>query len=291
MYFMLTFFKLLINIFKVRISITIMLCAISGAFIMPNNTLSWFQILILAVSTFLASAGVSAFNQYFERDLDALMPRTAERPFVTGKLSPSLIWPIFFMLITSSGIMLSYLMINPYSAFYNFLGAFFYGCVYTIWLKRKSVWNIVIGGLAGSFATLAGSAAVNTSLSPEAIILAVILFLWTPPHFWSLAMAIGEDYKKAKIPMLPNIISYSNTSYIILFHTIILVLVSLLPVVYSMGWLYLAGAILGGGYFIWTSLLLTFKQTKDTAMKNFFASFIQLGLLLVLIIANGMAPL
>jgi heme O synthase-like polyprenyltransferase len=82
MYFMLTFFKLLINIFKVRISITIMLCAISGAFIMPNNTLSWSQILILAVSTFLASAGVSAFNQYFERDLDALMPRTSELSFL-----------------------------------------------------------------------------------------------------------------------------------------------------------------------------------------------------------------
>ena len=97
-----------------------------------NNTLSWFQILILAVSTFLASAGVSAFNQYFERDLDALMPRTSERPFVTGKLSPSLIWPIFFMLITSSGIMLSYLMINPYSAFIIFLEHFFMDVLYNL---------------------------------------------------------------------------------------------------------------------------------------------------------------
>ena len=106
--------------------------------------------------------------------------------------------------------MLSYFILNPYSAFYNFLGALFYGGIYTIWLKRKSIWNIVIGGLAGSFATLAGSAAVDPSLSPAAVILAVILFLWTPPHFWSLAMAIGEDYKKAKIPMLPNIIESFN---------------------------------------------------------------------------------
>jgi len=288
---MLSFFKLMVILFKVRISLTITLCAVSGVFIMPNNLLSWFEIFILALSTFLASAGSSAFNQYFERDLDALMPRTSERPFVTGKLSPKTIWPIIFGLIICAGLMLSFFILNPFSAFYNFLGALFYGGIYTIWLKRKSIWNIVIGGLAGSFATLAGSAAVSPLLSPEAIILSVILFLWTPPHFWSLAMAIGDDYKKAKIPMLPNIIKHSITTYIIFFHTIVLVFVSLLPAVYNMGMIYLAGVILGGSYFIWTSLLLTIKKSKDAAMKNFFASFIQLGLLLVLIIIDGIIVL
>ena len=288
---MLSFFKLMVNLFKVRISLTITLCAVSGVFIMPNNLLSWFEIFILALSTFLASAGSSAFNQYFERDLDALMPRTSERPFVTGKLRPKTIWPIIFGSIICAGLMLSFFILNPFSAFYNFLGALFYGGIYTIWLKRKSIWNIVIGGLAGSFATLAGSAAVSPLLSPEAIILSVILFLWTPPHFWSLAMAIGDDYKKAKIPMLPNIIEHSTTTYIIFFHTIILVFVSLLPAVYNMGVIYLAGVILGGSYFIWTSLLLTIKKSKDAAMKNFFASFIQLGLLLVLIIVDGIIVL
>jgi len=288
---MLSFFKLMVNLFKVRISLTITLCAVSGVFIMPNNLLSWFEIFILALSTFLASAGSSAFNQYFERDLDALMPRTSERPFVTGKLNPKTIWPIIFGSIICAGLMLSFFILNPFSAFYNFLGALFYGGIYTIWLKRKSIWNIVIGGLAGSFATLAGSAAVSPLLSPEAIILSVILFLWTPPHFWSLAMAIGDDYKKAKIPMLPNIIKHSITTYIIFFHTIVLVFVSLLPAVYNMGMIYLAGVILGGSYFIWTSLLLTIKKSKDAAMKNFFASFIQLGLLLVLIIIDGIIVL
>jgi len=288
---MLSFFKLMVNLFKVRISLTITLCAVSGVFIMPNNLLSWFEVFILALSTFLASAGSSAFNQYFERDLDALMPRTSERPFVTGKLSPKTIWPVIFGSIICAGLMLSFFILNPFSAFYNFLGALFYGGIYTIWLKRKSIWNIVIGGLAGSFATLAGSAAVSPLLSPEAIILSVILFLWTPPHFWSLAMAIGDDYKKAKIPMLPNIIKHSTTTYIIFFHTIVLVFVSLLPAVYNMGVVYLAGVILGGSYFIWTSLLLTIKKSKDAAMKNFFASFIQLGLLLVLIIIDGIIVL
>ena len=284
---MLSFLKLFINLFKVRISLTITLCAVSGVFIMPNNSLNWFEIFILSLSTFLASAGASAFNHFFERDLDALMPRTSERPFVTGKLSPKPIWPIIFALVVLSGLMLSYFILNPYSAFYNFLGALFYGGIYTIWLKRKSIWNIVIGGLAGSFATLAGSAAVDPSLSPAAVILAVILFLWTPPHFWSLAMAIGEDYKKAKIPMLPNIVEHSTTSYIIFFHTIILVFVSILPFAYNMGLLYLTRAVFGGGYFIWTSFQLSINKSKDAAMKNFFASFVQLGILLVLIIIDG----
>src|SRR6056300_1341598 len=280
-------FKLFVNLFKVRISLTIMLCAISGVFVVPNNNLDVLDLFLVAISTFLASAGVSAFNQYFERDLDALMPRTSKRPFVTGELSSHILWPILFLLISFSGLIISYIFISPYSCLYNFLGALFYGAVYTIWLKRKSIWNIVIGGLAGSFATLAGSAAVNTIIAPEAVILSVILFLWTPPHFWSLAMAIGDDYKKAGIPMLPNILSNSLTTYIILFHTVVLVFVTLLLMLYSSSIFYISAILVGGGYFIWTSVLLAIRKTKSAAMKNFFGSFVQLGLLLILIIIDG----
>ena len=280
-------FKLLVNLFKVRISLTIMLCAISGVFVVPNNNLDILDLFLVGISTFLASAGVSAFNQYFERDLDALMPRTSKRPFVTGELNSHIFWPILFLLIIFSGLIISYVFINPYSCLYNFLGALFYGAIYTIWLKRKSIWNIVIGGLAGSFATLAGSAAVNSIIAPEAVILSVILFLWTPPHFWSLAMAIGDDYKKAGIPMLPNILSNSLTTYIILFHTIILVFVTALLMLYSSSLFYIFAIFIGGGYFIWTSIILAIKKTKSAAMKNFFGSFVQLGLLLILIIIDG----
>ena len=280
-------FKLFVNLFKVRISLTIMLCAISGVFVVPNNNLDVLDLFLVAISTFLASAGVSAFNQYFERDLDALMPRTSKRPFVTGELSSHILWPILFLLISFSGLIISYIFINPYSCLYNFLGALFYGAVYTIWLKRKSIWNIVIGGLAGSFATLAGSAAVNPIIAPEAVILSVILFLWTPPHFWSLAMAIGDDYKKARIPMLPNTLSNSLTTYIILFHTVVLVFVTLLLMLYSSSIFYISAILGGGGYFIWTSVLLAIRKTKSAAMKNFFGSFVQLGLLLILSIIDG----
>ena len=284
---MLEKFKLLVNLFKVRISLTIMLCAISGVFVVPNNNLDILNLFLVGVSTFLASAGVSAFNQYFERDLDALMPRTSKRPFVTGELNSHILWPILFLLIILSGLIISYIFINPYSCLYNFLGALFYGAIYTIWLKRKSIWNIVIGGLAGSFATLAGSAAVNPIIAPEAVILSVILFLWTPPHFWSLAMAIGDDYEKAGIPMLPNTLSNSLTTYIILSHTIILVFVTALLMLYSSSLFYIFAIFIGGGYFIWTSILLAIKKTKSAAMKNFFGSFVQLGLLLILIIIDG----
>jgi protoheme IX farnesyltransferase len=284
---MLEKFKLLVNLFKVRISLTIMLCAISGVFIVPNNNLNILDLFLVGISTFLASAGVSAFNQYFERDLDALMPRTSKRPFVTGELNSHILWPILFLLIILSGLIISYIFINPYSCLYNFLGALFYGAIYTIWLKRKSIWNIVIGGLAGSFATLAGSAAVNPIIAPEAVILSVILFLWTPPHFWSLAMAIGDDYEKAGIPMLPNTLSNSLTTYIILSHTIILVFVTALLMLYSSSLFYIFAIFIGGGYFIWTSILLAIKKTKSAAMKNFFGSFVQLGLLLILIIIDG----
>jgi len=264
-----------------------MLCAISGVFVVPNNNLDILDLFLVGISTFLASAGVSAFNQYFERDLDALMPRTSKRPFVTGELNSHIFWPILFLLIIFSGLIISYVFINPYSCLYNFLGALFYGAIYTIWLKRKSIWNIVIGGLAGSFATLAGSAAVNPIIAPEAVILSVILFLWTPPHFWSLAMAIGDDYKKAGIPMLPNILNNSLTTYIILFHTIILVFVTALLMLYSSSLFYIFAIFIGGGYFIWTSIILAIKKTKSAAMKNFFGSFVQLGLLLILIIIDG----
>ncbi len=280
-------FKLLIDLFKVRISLTIMLCAISGVFVIPNNNLDTLDLFLVAISTFLASAGVSAFNQYFERDLDALMPRTSKRPFVTGEIKPNILWVILFLTVIFAGLIISYVFINPYSCLYNFLGALFYGAVYTIWLKRKSIWNIVVGGLAGSFATLAGSAAVNPIIAPEAIILSVILFLWTPPHFWSLAMAIGDDYEKAGIPMLPNTMSNSLTTYIILFHTIILVFVTALLMIYSSSLFYIFAIFTGGGYFIWTSILLAVRKTKSAAMKNFFGSFVQLGLLLILIIIEG----
>ena len=286
---MLTTVKKIIELFKVRISLTITLCAVSGVFIMPHsNSFSLNQFIILIFCTFLSSASSSAFNQFYEKDLDILMPRTSQRPFATGFFKSDSYWLFVFFALLVISLSVSALYLNIATAIYLLLGAIFYGYVYTIVLKRSSIYNIVIGGLAGSFAVLAGSAAVNPMLSVPAIILSLILFLWTPPHFWSLAIAIEEDYAKAKIPMLPNLIGAKSSSYVILSQTILLVIISFVPLLFNMGFIYLTFVLIGSLYFLWKSIILVFETTKKNAMSNFFASFIQLGLLLFACIIEGL---
>lgn len=170
---------------------------------------------------------------------------------------------------------------NAITALNIFLGAFTYAIVYTAWLKRRTWLNIVFGGLAGSFAVLAGAAAVDPSFGPLPLLLAVVLFLWTPPHFWSLAIVIRDQYAAAGVPMLPLIKGDKKTARIILGHTILLVSVSLLPGLYGLGWMYLTGASIGGAYFIHKSVQLLNNPSKQTAMANFLASLIQFSTLMV----------
>jgi protoheme IX farnesyltransferase len=169
------------------------------------------------------------------------------------------------------------------------MGAFTYGVVYTLWLKRRSVWNIVIGGLAGSFAVLAGAAAVDTGFHPEPMVMALVLFLWTPPHFWSLAIAGRDDYAAAKVPMLPVTHGNRVTAWVILGHTVALVALSVLPAFWSMGWIYLAGALSGGGLLVWRSIELVRDPTRQRAIATFLASLLQLVLLVGGAVADRLA--
>ena len=285
---MIIYLQKIIELFKVRISLTITLCAVSGVFIMPySESLTVNQFLILIICTFLSSASASAFNQFYEKDLDILMPRTSQRPFATGFFKAKISWIVSFFTLLSFSLFIAAYYINLVVAFFLFLGALFYGYIYTVVLKRSSIYNIVIGGLSGSFAVLAGSAVINPSLSAQAIILSLILFLWTPPHFWSLAIAIEEDYAKANIPMLPNLIGAKSSSYVILSQTVLLVLISFTPLLFNMGLIYFILTLIGSSYFLWTSVALVMKTTKTNAMTNFFASFIQLGLVLLASIIEG----
>jgi heme o synthase len=279
--------KQISQVFKLRIAAAITLCAIAGMAITPGAALPTWKIAVLAIAVFLSSAGASAFNQHFERDLDAQMLRTRNRPFVTGALQAGWIWLAGIGLILALAVGTAASVLNAHVALYIFLGAFFYAVVYTIWLKQRSVWNIVVGGLAGSFAVLAGAAAITPNLAPAPIILAVVLFLWTPPHFWSLAMVLHKDYLAAGVPMLPVVISDAATAWIILAHTIALVFLSLLPMAFGMGFIYLAGAMAGGSFFIWRSNELIRNPGPKAAMSNFYASFVQLGLLLIAAIVDG----
>lgn len=275
------------NLFKLRIGIVISFTALAGLAVTPGAPLSGWQIVVLTLAVLCSSASAGAFNQYVERDVDMLMARTQDRPFVTGTLrfGPSWLWLIGTILFAS--VLAAGLALNALSALYVFMGAFVYAVVYTVWLKRRTWMNIVIGGLAGSFAVLAGAAAVTPDLKAEPLILAVVLFLWTPPHFWSLAIANHKDYAAAGIPMLPVVAGDARTARIILGSTILLVAVSLLPVFFSLGWIYFAGAATGGGYFIAKSVALVRNPTRAAAMTNFHASLLQLTLLLVAAIIDA----
>ena len=279
--------KQISRVFKLRIAAAITLCAFAGMALTPGVSLAPGQVAVLAFAVFLSSAGASAFNQHFERELDAQMPRTRNRPFVTGEFQAGWLWLTGLGLNLALAVFVAAWVLNAHAALYIFLGAFVYGAVYTIWLKRRSVWNIVIGGLAGSFAVLAGAAAITPDLAPAPIILALVLFLWTPPHFWSLAIVLHEDYAAAGVPMLPVVIGDAATARIILWHTIALVVLSLLPMAFGMGFIYLAGAVAGGGFFIWRSIELIRDPRPKAARSNFYASFVQLGLLLTAAITDG----
>ena len=152
----------------------------------------------------------------------------------------------FFAVLLAASLTLAAACGGTLSAVFVFLGAFTYGIVYTVWLKRRSAWNIVVGGLAGSFAVLAGAAAVDPSPQVVPYVLAVALFLWTPPHFWSLAAAKGDDYAKAGVPMLPIVVPASAWTLAILLHTAGLAAISLIPLWFGKGWSYGLGAGIGG---------------------------------------------
>jgi protoheme IX farnesyltransferase len=170
---------------------------------------------------------------------------------------------------------------NGWAAVYTLGGAVVYAIIYTVWLKRRTWWNIVIGGLAGSFAVLAGAAAVAPAPSPEAVLLAIILFLWTPPHFWSLAIAFQDDYRAAGVPMLPVVKGDAFAARAILAHAVVLVALSLALAAFRPGWIYLGFAVVGGLLFVREALRLVAAPSRQSAMRCFHSSLAQLSLLLV----------
>lgn len=273
-------FRQLAGLFKLRIGVVIAFTALAGVAVTPGAAPAAWQVAVLALAVLVSSAAAGAFNQYYERDLDVLMERTRRRPFVTGSLQHHAGWVWLIGVMVAGATVAAALAVNAVSAIYVFLGAFFYGVVYTVWLKRRTWLNIVIGGLAGSFALLAGASAVAPGLTPEAILLAVVLFLWTPSHFWSLAIANRKDYAAARVPMLPVVIGDPACARIILANTVMLVAVSLAPALYSLGWIYFAGAAAGGAYFIKKNLDLVRDPNRKTAFGCFHASLLQLSVLL-----------
>jgi len=279
--------KQLSNLFKFRIGIVMAITAMVALVVTPGQAVPAWQTLVLAISVLLAAGSAGAFNQYYETDIDARMRRTSDRPFVTGALAHNPLWLLVMAVMLLIAVGAAGLLLNGMAALYIFLGAFFYAVVYTVWLKRRTSMNIVIGGASGSFAVLAGAAVVDPQLGPVPILLAIVLFLWTPPHFWSLAIAKHKDYEAVGVPMLPVMVGNEIAATVVLGSTLSLVGASILPFFFGLGWLYLAGALSGGGYFIYRSLLLVQDPSVKNGMRSFFASLVQLIVLLLFAVLDA----
>ena len=270
-----------LGLFKLRIGVVIMITALAGLAVTPGPGLSLTQWVVLALSVLVSSASAGAFNQYIEHDTDRLMARTRGRAFVTGALPHTPEWLVLIFALLAVSVGAAWLALNAVSALFVFLGAFFYAVVYTVWLKRRSWLNIVVGGLAGSFAVLAGAAAADPTLGALPLLLALVLFLWTPPHFWSLAIANHADYVAAGVPMLPVVVGVERAARVVFWSAVLLVAASLLPAFFGAGPVYLGGALVGGLYFVHKAWVLARTPTRRAAMGSFFASLLQLSVLLV----------
>ena len=273
--------RLVASVFKLRIGLLIMLTAVAGLAIVPGGaSVTALQALVLALSVFVASASAGAFNQFVEADSDRLMPRTRARAFASGALPRSAGWLSIIVGLLVVAVAAAAWWVNAVAATFVLLGALTYAVVYTLGLKRRTAWNIVVGGLAGSFAVLAGAGAVNPQLGPQALLLALVLFLWTPPHFWSLAIANEAQYAAAGVPMLPVVVGPARAARIVHANTVALVVASLLPLAFGAGWAYGAGAVIGGAYFLRKTHALARAPQRSTAMASFFASMLQLSALI-----------
>lgn len=274
-------------LFKLKICILITFSAIVGLVLTSPGNVSLRTVLILIITTILASGSASAFNHYYDMDIDAVMDRTKGRPLPTRSIiNPNNVLIISVVLFIS-GIILAALLLNYVAALHLALGAVFYGVIYTVLLKRRTWTNIIIGGLAGSFAVLAGGASANPEFCLPPLLLAVVLFFWTPSHFWSFAIAQKDDYRKAGIPMLPVIAGNSKTAWYILINTIFLLVASFMLSVYgTLGTLYTVVAVIAGGYFIFRNIQLLRNPSKEVAWRNFRDSIIYLKVIFLAIIAD-----
>jgi heme o synthase len=227
----------------------------------------------------LAAGGANAFNMVVDRDIDRLMARTRNRPLVTGEVTAREAL-IFAVVLEVLAFALLWTAVNLLSAVLAVAACLFYVFVYTIWLKRSSTSNIVIGGAAGAVPVLVGWASITGGLDWAPVILFGIIFYWTPPHFWALAIRYREDYQAADVPMLPAVSSLRTTALRIVGYTVLLWALTLaFSPVAGMGALYLTAAILLGGWYLWLAIRLLRSPTPELAMRMFTWSITYITLL------------
>ena len=271
---------------KPRVVLLMLLCALVGMFLAVPGMVPW-EVLVFGLTGIGLVAGSAAVvNHIADAEIDARMVRTRARPVATGRVD--LVQGIAFSaLLGITGMLILYFLVNPLTAWLNLASWVGYGLIYTLFLKRATPQNIVIGGLFGAAPPLFGWAAVSNSIEPGALLLVLIIFAWTPPHFWALALDRKADYESAGVPMLPVTHGESHTRLQIFLYTLILFAGSLLPFVIGMsGLLYLAGAAaLGAGFIYWAVVLLR-NRNPAAPMETFKYSIVYLMALFVLLLVD-----
>lgn len=283
-------FIMIIVLFKMRIVFLLLMAATGGAFLAAGGWPGLGKMVLIWLTGGMAASGASSLNQYLERKSDGAMGRTKKRPLVNGDIpNPNWVpWVGIALIVLPVTAVFSF---NPALSFFLLLGALIYVVIYTIWLKPRTLLNIVIGGAAGSAAVLSGSAAVGQWNNPGALVLSLILFLWTPFHFWSLALLYRDDYTRADVPMLPTKTSPRQAAWWVMSHTIPTGLAGLLLVVLpSLGWLYFAPMFLITADLFWRNVKLIKDPSPAHARSLFMASNIYLTALLLIILIDSVQP-
>jgi protoheme IX farnesyltransferase len=212
--------------------------------------------------------GASALNHYYDRDIDKIMERTAKRPIPAGRLSPKSVF-IYGLAISAASVAIAWFTLNPVATGMIALGIFFYVIIYTAWLKRNNASNIVIGGFAGSAASMAGWATTTGSIDLLGFLVGWLVFMWTPPHFWCLAIRAREEYASVRVPMLPVLIGNQRTAGYILVNTAILLPYSIALSFFGLGLLYMAVAAASGSLMLAYHYKLTKNPTPEFAWKAY----------------------
>ncbi|HTA40524.1 MAG TPA: heme o synthase [Candidatus Acidoferrales bacterium] len=267
----------------VLLLITTLAAMVMAARGIPSLSLVFWTLLAGA----LAAGSAGAFNCAYDADIDKIMKRTADRPIPAGRISvrAAIVYASIIGIISFA---IFFFLVNPLAAYLSLAGNVYYVLIYTMWLKRTTPLNIVIGGAAGAVPPLVGWAAVTHTMGAPALGLFALIFLWTPPHFWSLALAVETDYEKAKIPMFPNVYGDERTKREIIYYSIILVVASLaLYPLHVMGALYFGAAAVLGGIFL-LEAFRTWRERNGTvdARRMFRYSLVYLALMCTVMVID-----
>jgi len=285
----------LVALTKPRVISLLLVTTIAPMFATGGGMPPWSLVMIVALAGYLMAGGANAINMWFDRDIDERMARTRLRPVPAGRIAPPVALA-FGVGLAAIAFGLFWLLVNPLSAWLALAGLLCYVFIYTVWLKRSSPQNIVIGGAAGAFPALVGWAAVTGHLDLTAIYLFAIIFFWTPPHFWALALIKRHDYARAGVPMLPVVRGEQHTRLAMLIYALVLVPLTLMPVALgAFGWLYAVSAALLDAVFLWYCLRLWTSAGTPAAWKLYRYSLVYLFLLFVAMpidrcIATASAP-